>query len=234
MDEQKVCSRCKEEKPLSAFHKGQLYRGGYNARCKACRSEIAAAAYRKDPAFYINRGREWEKRNDPDGSKRRGYAMKYSRAHGVKPKRIFATPAERDAAQAEYQARYVERNAEKVRASKRAYEAMFPERVAMAKAQNKAHRRDAPGEVTGRQWREILFFYGHACGLCKTPEAEKPLTVDHFMPIAKGGTHEWTNVWPLCLPCNMRKKVAIPDASAPPHVAAMLGTITAAREAARP
>ncbi len=100
------------------------------------------------------------------------------------------------------------------------YAEKYPERIALIKANNKAKRKLAPGYVTGKQWKEILLFYGRACAKCKTPEADRPLTVDHFIPIVKGGgDNTWRNVWPLCLPCNLAKGSTIPADPFPPHVA---------------
>jgi len=66
------------------------------------------------------------------------------------------------------------------------------------------------GTVTAKQWKEIILFYGRACALCHVPESESPLTIDHFVPVSKGGVHNWWNVWPLCLPCNSKKKNKMP------------------------
>jgi hypothetical protein len=47
--------------------------------------------------------------------------------------------------------------------------------------------------------------HGHRCASCGKPETEGFLTIDHIVPLARGGTHEAANIQPLCLPCNMRK-----------------------------
>lgn len=106
------------------------------------------------------------------------------------------------------------------------WRANYPDRAKATDAQMYANRKAAPGHVTARQWKEILLFYGNACGQCRVPSSERPLTVDHYVPITAGGAHDWTNVWPLCMPCNAKKHTRVP-AGAPPHVTVLL--VTAAR-----
>jgi 5-methylcytosine-specific restriction endonuclease McrA len=36
-------------------------------------------------------------------------------------------------------------------------------------------------------------------------------TRDHIIPIAKGGTNEWSNLQPACRPCNSAKRSRIAD-----------------------
>lgn len=50
---------------------------------------------------------------------------------------------------------------------------------------------------------------GHACQLCGTTDN---LSIDHFVPIAVGGTNDDDdNYWTLCRPCNSKKSAGIPD-----------------------
>jgi 5-methylcytosine-specific restriction endonuclease McrA len=45
----------------------------------------------------------------------------------------------------------------------------------------------------------------HICQYCLVRFAEKRLTIDHVVPLSKGGRHEWTNVVTACSACNNRK-----------------------------
>lgn len=41
--------------------------------------------------------------------------------------------------------------------------------------------------------------------------SEKRLTIDHVVPLSKGGKHEWTNVVTACSTCNNKKGDKTPE-----------------------
>jgi 5-methylcytosine-specific restriction endonuclease McrA len=45
----------------------------------------------------------------------------------------------------------------------------------------------------------------HVCAYCGDPYAESELTVEHIVPVSRGGQHTWTNVVTACRSCNTRK-----------------------------
>ncbi len=52
--------------------------------------------------------------------------------------------------------------------------------------------------------RQVMQDVGHRCGYCLTDEALTgiPLTIEHLVPIAAGGTTTRDNLWLACYPCN--------------------------------
>lgn len=64
------------------------------------------------------------------------------------------------------------------------------------------------GDLSYWEWEEILRRYGHCCVACGEPDE---LTIDHIVPIAKGGRHSAENVQPLCRSCNSSKGSSIVD-----------------------
>jgi 5-methylcytosine-specific restriction endonuclease McrA len=60
----------------------------------------------------------------------------------------------------------------------------------------------ARGDLTAAQWAEIQAAHDHRCAYC---HGAYPLTLDHIVPIAKGGTHTASNILPACTPCNSQK-----------------------------
>jgi 5-methylcytosine-specific restriction endonuclease McrA len=75
-------------------------------------------------------------------------------------------------------------------------------------AQIKAERRKAR-EMRGSQWwkRQCAKGRCHYCGR-STPAQE--LTMDHIVPIARGGKSTKGNVVPACKTCNNKKKQMLP------------------------
>ena len=45
----------------------------------------------------------------------------------------------------------------------------------------------------------------YTCQYCSTPTPRKLLTLDHVIPICRGGKTTWTNIVAACGPCNVRK-----------------------------
>jgi len=51
----------------------------------------------------------------------------------------------------------------------------------------------------------------HVCGYCGGHFPELELTVEHILPVSRGGRHEWTNVVTACRSCNTRKGSRRPE-----------------------
>jgi len=45
----------------------------------------------------------------------------------------------------------------------------------------------------------------YTCQYCNTPYSKSNLTLDHVLPLSKGGATSWTNIVAACGPCNSRK-----------------------------
>lgn len=56
--------------------------------------------------------------------------------------------------------------------------------------------------LTPQQWGEALEQYHHRCAYCGR---ELPLTIDHVIPLVRGGKHSKDNVVPACSYCNISK-----------------------------
>jgi 5-methylcytosine-specific restriction endonuclease McrA len=60
--------------------------------------------------------------------------------------------------------------------------------------------------------RQNIFLRDHlTCQYCKKKLTEKRLTIDHVVPVSRGGRHEWTNVVAACSACNNRKGSRTPE-----------------------
>lgn len=80
------------------------------------------------------------------------------------------------------------------------------DRVAARGARRRARKRAAPGSFTADEWLAIKRDYAFKCVGCGRPETLiEPLTVDHKVPLSRGGTNYADNIQPMCLQCNSSK-----------------------------
>lgn len=66
----------------------------------------------------------------------------------------------------------------------------------------RARERGVEGSWTGHDWDLVLERYSRRCYYCGVAGA---LTVDHRIPLVRGGRNEVGNLVPACKPCNSRK-----------------------------
>lgn len=74
----------------------------------------------------------------------------------------------------------------------------------------RARMQNAEGKFSHKQWEEIKKKYDYRCAICGKKEPfnqyRKMLTIDHIIPLSKGGTNYIDNIQPLCFICNSVKK----------------------------
>lgn len=67
------------------------------------------------------------------------------------------------------------------------------------------------GDLTPEQWEQVIEKYNHTCLCCGKREPEIKITLDHIIPLSRGGSHTKENVQPLCKSCNSRKNTKTID-----------------------
>lgn len=67
------------------------------------------------------------------------------------------------------------------------------------------------GSYTAEEWKDLKAMFEHSCLCCGEREPNVKLTVDHIIPLKKGGTNDIDNLQPLCVSCNASKQDQIMD-----------------------
>lgn len=101
-----------------------------------------------------------------------------------------------------YDAEYYRKNRERRKRESRLYYARNRDRV-----KSRIHRRrhgGQNGEWTMEEFEALCHEAGDRCVRCG---CEGPLTPDHILPLALGGSNEISNIQPLCVDCNRWKGV---------------------------
>lgn len=81
-------------------------------------------------------------------------------------------------------------------------------RAVVSHNRRRARANTTDGDFTRQEWQALCDRYNQQCACCK---AHAPLTVDHVIPLIKGGTNDIGNLQPLCAVCNRRKGVKTTD-----------------------
>ena len=70
-------------------------------------------------------------------------------------------------------------------------------------------RREANGSFTLQEWEDLKKKCNYTCQICGKKEPEIKLTIDHIIPISRGGINYIKNIQPLCRSCNSIKGIKL-------------------------
>lgn len=183
----KVCTKCGTDKALNDFREKSRGLYGRSSWCRECES-----AYGK--AYAVGPKREWSLER-----RRQTWA------------RIERTPEQREHAASRARDWYCANKARHLAANKRwvhENKAAFREIQRRSHVSNPARIRRSQRlslverTLTEAEWCETLEFFDHRCAYCL---GHKKLTMDHVIPISKGGPHTAGNIVPACRSCNSKK-----------------------------
>ena len=198
----KRCSKCQQDKPLEAFKKNKAMRDGLQAWCTDC-----LYAYRRDPVRY-----QHYRDIDNNGHKRR-YVTDIEFKQRTN-ERNNAWCRDQWKHNPEYRKR---KNQQKQEGRSRPH---IRENIRFWSKQ-RAHRRrtwieHSATQFTKAEWYGLCARYKFRCLCCGK---KRPLTIDHIVPLSKGGSNGIENLQPLCKPCNQKKFTHVidyrPDSSEP-------------------
>jgi 5-methylcytosine-specific restriction endonuclease McrA len=174
----KRCSKCEAEKPLEEFgRQGAKYR----AFCKSCQR-----AYQRS---YVAENRETVL------ERKRQQSREYRVRH---PERDRAYRERMKDRRREYRRDYYESNPDRIAAKRRAYYEANREGWALrARA-----RRRKMGRPDAQTLGWIRLIRNDPCAYCGAVGGG---TVDHIVPISRGGRNHWANLTGACGSCNDSK-----------------------------
>jgi hypothetical protein len=69
----------------------------------------------------------------------------------------------------------------------------------------RSRQANLPSTLTRKEWKDCKKYFDNKCAYCGET---KPLAKDHFVPVAKNGGYEKSNIIPACKNCNSSKNKA--------------------------
>lgn len=185
------CSICGKNKPASDYTRSKSYKSGLDSRCKECQKlnartkrsgrKLKKWALKAEGYFDCNVCNErllLERRARPDDYTCKDCYNKKQREN--KPYDPVKAKQRRL------------KDPEKTRARGR-----------LDKHARRARMVNAPGKYRKEELIARFDFFGNRCIYCKSPDN---LTVEHLIPLSRGGTNWPSNLAPSCFSCNSRKK----------------------------
>jgi hypothetical protein len=185
-DNLKQCSKCGNLKPFVAFYRDRTKADGLQRHCIDCQK-----AYRKiHLAEKLAYNREWRENN-----------RERTRENGRRGS-----------------AAYRDRNRDKVRERDREFMRKMrvenPDYIRLIRHKSRANRRKATGSHTVADLVAVRAAQTDAKGRLICWECGKPIRstphLDHWIPLAKGGTNDAGNLHYMHAKCNMKKNAKMP------------------------
>lgn len=200
--EGKFCNQCGQVKCHRAFHKDRTGSFGLRWRCKDCQRN-----YFKENTDQINkRRREYKaERREHFNEYDREYHRKNPEPKKARDRNYRQEHTEEIKAYIRDYKRYNERYRPYNLEYNRQYRQLHPEKNAQHFNNRRARKQQAGGAFTSKEWRGLCAYYDNTCLCCGRSEPDITLTVDHVVPLSRGGTNYIDNIQPLCLACNMSK-----------------------------
>lgn len=151
----KTCTKCKAEKPLTAFGRCAKAKDGLQFRCRECTSEDNRARYQASPDVWIDAARRF----------------------------AAAKPERRREIGRKGQAQFRQRFPDRVRESKSRWNRANPDRCKLHQRAQKARRRAGAGVTWDRELD--LLVLAEAAALCRLRAAATGVSwqIDHIVPL---------------------------------------------------
>ena len=191
----KRCARCKQDCPLLDFNRRSRSKDGHSCYCRPCEKAIyqekRAAAherYVKNKERILAQHREWKQANKEHiREQNKDYRQRKAEARNA------------------YNRQYYHTHIEAKRAYHRAYKAKRRADYIRFNILRRTRVTGNGGSYTLIAWHALCKRYGFRCLSCMRKLPYLKLTVDHVIPVTKGGSSDIDNLQPLCQPCNSQK-----------------------------
>lgn len=171
----KQCPKCGKTKFVTAFYKNKSRKDGLATACKSCHDAMSKKWI--DENIDYKRSRVAKKRRD-------------ERPHYRELEKHYWDNAPDDKKEAKLNRVRVWRKSNRDKCNQY--------------SRNRASwMKGGDGKITVSEFSALCERYGNVCLCCKRSDVE--LTIDHVVPLSKGGSNTIDNVQPLCRTCNSRK-----------------------------
>lgn len=185
----KACTRCKKIFDLDMFCRDKSRADGLHRWCRGCLAKRHKKYYRKNAKVIIARTRNYTKEHWDRFTELRRSRLEH---HRLLSRKSYARNSERHL----------------MRARERRKEAPLQHRQYMLRRSKRIMQ--AGGKFTRADVQRQYEVQHGNCFYCGIP-VDRRFHVDHYIPLAKGGSNGPDNIVIACPKCNLRKSVLMPE-----------------------
>lgn len=204
----KRCSDCKQVKPLTAFRRDKRKPLGYGSYCKSCDLERRRRWRRDNPEKTREADRRWRKNNLEKAREkdRRRYRENPEKTREKNRQKHLKNPEKRRAAARRWYRNNRARAIERINRWRKAN----PEKSREYNSRRRSNKINTSiNSLSGETWKWLVSLYEHRCAYCGN--FSKDITIDHVMPLSRGGNNTLGNIVPACRSCNSLKHAKTPS-----------------------
>ena len=232
----KTCRKCGDSKPVDDFYRDKTYAEGFQSACKQCVRQKARDWRLANHDRSIAYGKQWRAENqqriavtrsawrvanaEADRESRRAWAAanpekmrQYSKDWARRNPELVRARRQRwyEENRAEILAKSRERahrDTERNRQRQRLWREANPEKNRANTQRYRASKRGAQSyTITEKDIRRIESRQRGGCVYCRERfGAGRRATIEHVLPLSRGGAHGIGNIALACIPCNCAKK----------------------------
>lgn len=180
---EKPCTKCGVVKSYEEFYRRSAARDGYASSCKKCMRDCAVLVRDKRREY---RHRYYEMNRTKSHADSRSWALR-----NMEKMRSYARRS------------YRKHRDVHLLATKR-WRTNNPEKARLIYVRRRAVESKAKGSYMLEDWIARVVMFKGKCAYCSRYVVR--LTVDHVVPLSKGGSNNISNIVPACSECNQRKK----------------------------
>jgi 5-methylcytosine-specific restriction endonuclease McrA len=218
----KKCSKCGETKPINRFDKAKTCKDGHRGSCKSCGAASAAKKSAKWRALHPEKAKESDSRykdGNPDKLKQtrakhyQKNAEKYRDARKLfyyENKELCQSMSKRwvennRQRRSEYAAARWANNKESLKVIYAKWEAENTDKRNAINRNRRARKQNAFGKPSKGIINLLMSEQSGKCACCLVDLAYAGHNLDHFVPLALGGSNDDSNLQLLCPSCNFSK-----------------------------
>jgi UDP-N-acetylglucosamine 4,6-dehydratase len=194
----KVCSKCKQEKDFSEFHKSKKHKDGLFYSCKGCELMRGKGYYKENKKIINNNHKKYYLKNKDIIKKRH---KKYLKENKEKRKILMQN--------------YYQNNKKEMGEKRKIWLNNNPEKIREMSRRRRNLKLNAKGSHTEQEWQDKKKEYNYRCAYCGIHEnilqdkyKDKKfwqLHEEHIVALTLGGSDYINNIIPACVSCNSSK-----------------------------